>query len=415
MEWNQLILNYELTENDWLRDLYQRREKWIPAYLRTMFCAGMSTTQRSESMNNFFKDFVHSSMLVSDFVYQYEKALDKRYQSEKEKDVKTRTTKAILKTCYKMEVQAAEVYTRRIFSFFQKELFLSQNQSVSKFYEGGTTKTYNVVADGKENLVYEVVFDILEKKAVCSCHKFEFVGILCRHILALFAKKSLASHLPEYYILRRWTINAKSHVANEISPTLMSQVTLQEGSKGSSTFTKHNLMIEVSKVVEEGQKSQKKHDHLAIALQKLHCELRAMEDDDEIDIEDDLESSPPLEGGTELLSNITFTLHDPPHVASRGRPKSLRQKHPKENHMGKKRKCSICKQPGHTRTTCHIQKQVGDNVGGTSSSPSVLIVSTNQNLHEANLDFHNPISMSQDPKCSTFMDLMMEAPYTSLF
>ncbi|KAG5530054.1 hypothetical protein RHGRI_030424 [Rhododendron griersonianum] len=241
---------------------------------------------------------------------------------------------------------------------------------------------------------------------ICSCHKFEFVGILCRHILALFAKKSLASHLPEYYILRRWTINAKSHVANEISPTLMSQVTLQDGSKSSSTLTKHNLMIEVLKVVEEGQKSQKKHDHLALALQKLHCELLAMEEDDEIDIEDDLESSPPLEGGTQLLSNITFTLHDPPHVASRGRPKSLRQKHPKENHVGKKRKCSICKQPGHTRTTCHIQKQVGDNVGGTSSSPSVLTVSTNQNLHEADLDLHNRISMSQDPKCSTFMVLI---------
>ncbi|XP_058192211.1 protein FAR1-RELATED SEQUENCE 5-like [Rhododendron vialii] len=235
MEWNQLILNYELTENDWSRDLYRRQEKWIPAYLRTMFCVELSTTQRSDSMNKFFKDFVHSSMLVSDFVYQYEKALDKRYQSKKEKDVKMRTTKAILKTCYKMEVQ---------------------------FCEDGTTKTSNVVAYGQENLVYEVVFDIVEKKAVCSCHKFGFIGILCRHILALFAKKSLASHLPEYYILQRWTINAKSHVANEISPTLMSQVTLQEGSKSSSTLTKHNLMIEVLKVVEERQKSQKKHDHL---------------------------------------------------------------------------------------------------------------------------------------------------------
>ncbi|KAG5532857.1 hypothetical protein RHGRI_027219 [Rhododendron griersonianum] len=101
----------------------------------------------------------------------------------------------------------------------------------------------------------------------------------------------------EKWIVLKWTINAKSHVANEISPTLMSQVTPREGSKSSSTLTKHNLMIEVLKVVEEGRKSQKKHDHLAFALQKLHCELLAMEEDDEIDIEDDLESSPPLEGG----------------------------------------------------------------------------------------------------------------------
>ncbi|KAG5529405.1 hypothetical protein RHGRI_029956 [Rhododendron griersonianum] len=286
-----------------------------------------------------------------------------------------------------------------MFSSFQGELLLSQKQSVSKFHEEGTTKIYKVVANEKENLVYEVVFDLVDNEAFCSCHKFEFNGILCRHILALFVKKNRVHHLPQHYILQRWTINAKSHVANEISSTLMSEVLEQEGIKSSSTFTKHSLMIEVLKVVEEGQKSQKKHAHLALALHKVHSELLAMgeeeEDNEDINIDGDLGSAPLLEGGTQLLSNITFTLHDPPHVASKGRSKSLRQKHPMENLSRKK-------------------KEV-DNVGGTSSSPTILNASTNQALHEASLDFNSPIIVSQDPRHSTFMDLMMEATYTSSF
>ena len=79
LEWNKIMENYGLGDNDWLGNLYMRREKWVPAYLRRKFCVGMSTTQRSESMNKFFKDYVRSSTKISDFVYQYEKVLNARY------------------------------------------------------------------------------------------------------------------------------------------------------------------------------------------------------------------------------------------------------------------------------------------------------------------------------------------------
>jgi hypothetical protein len=92
LEWSLLVSKYELRENDWLNKLYMHREKWVPAYLWNTFCAGMSTTQRSESMNKFFKDYVRSSTMVRDFVHRYDKALNARYLKEKVKDVKTKTS-----------------------------------------------------------------------------------------------------------------------------------------------------------------------------------------------------------------------------------------------------------------------------------------------------------------------------------
>jgi hypothetical protein len=60
----------------------------------------------------------------------------------------------------------------------------------------------------------------------------------------------------------------------------------------------------------------------------------------------------------QVLSNLTFTLQDPLSVCCRRKPKSLRQKNPKENKEIKKRACSICKKTGHVRTSCPSQKQV---------------------------------------------------------
>ena len=48
-EWEALIDRYELQDNNWLEKIYFIREKWIPAYVRHNFCAGMSATQRIES------------------------------------------------------------------------------------------------------------------------------------------------------------------------------------------------------------------------------------------------------------------------------------------------------------------------------------------------------------------------------
>ncbi|KAL3538129.1 hypothetical protein ACH5RR_001495 [Cinchona calisaya] len=244
MVWFGLVEKYHLEENSWLKDLYRHREKWILAYVRSTFCAGMSTTQRSESMNKFFKGYVRSSTLVSDFVFQYEKALNSRYHKEKEKDVKSRNSNPVLKTCYGIEVEAANIFTGKLFLKFQKELYLSQKYKTSKFSSEETIKTYKVVQTGKERPVYDVVVDFLQSKAACSCHIFEFYGILCKHVLTVFVKKSMIDRFLKQYILDRWTISAKDKGFDETFGDNL------EKPQAGFELLRNNLIMEFLEVVE---------------------------------------------------------------------------------------------------------------------------------------------------------------------
>ena len=51
----------------------------------------------------------------------------------------------------------------------------------------------------------------------CSCKKFEFAGILCSHALKILDINNIRS-VPEEYILKRWTIDAKVlHITTTLS------------------------------------------------------------------------------------------------------------------------------------------------------------------------------------------------------
>ncbi|KAL3520330.1 hypothetical protein ACH5RR_018479 [Cinchona calisaya] len=59
----------------------------------------------------------------------------------------------------------------------------------------------------------------------------------------------------------------------------------------------------------------------------------------------------------QVQPNVGFILQDPVHVISGGRPKSLRQKNPKECLPGKRRKCASCQELGHNRNGCPTSRQ----------------------------------------------------------
>ncbi|KAK4851299.1 hypothetical protein QYF36_013935 [Acer negundo] len=197
---------------------------------------------------------------------QYEKAIDARYFKEKEKDVRTKFTRAILKTPLKIEEEATTVYTRKSFTIFQVELFNSLRYQAKNLSKEGETKTYGVTAYGKETPIYLVTLEGDKGNETCTCHMWEFVGILCRHILCVFGKKAKLDRLPQCYILDRWTMDAKSRPIHDI-PCSEGQVQQEEDE---ATIRKSKSMIQLYDIVELASQSTEKHNHCTLALEKVH-------------------------------------------------------------------------------------------------------------------------------------------------
>ena len=113
---------------------------------------------------------------------------------------------------------------------------------------------------GKSPIYKELKF--LRKKAICTCHMFEFVGILCSHIHTVFLKKSLVDFLPLHYTLERWKIEAMNHIIHDISSDV-----IQVEPQISSTLMRNSLRLYFLEVAEVGSQLVKKYEHLDLALQ----------------------------------------------------------------------------------------------------------------------------------------------------
>ena len=92
--------------------------------------------------------------------------------------------------------------------------------------------SYEVFKDsGCQNKVWTVTYEKSQENATCSCRKWEFEGIVCRHIFSIFLRLCVRK-FPEHYIIKRWTRTAKNGVictanGNEIRPDLQKSITIR--------------------------------------------------------------------------------------------------------------------------------------------------------------------------------------------
>ncbi|GMP64522.1 hypothetical protein CsSME_00025757 [Camellia sinensis var. sinensis] len=260
--WLSLVDKYDLRDHEWLQTIYSARRQWVPVYLRDTFFAEMSITQRSDSMNSYFDGFVNASTNLNQFFKLYEKALDSRNEKEVKADFDTMNASPVLKTPSPMEKQASKLYTRKLFARFQEELVGTLTFMASKVEDNGEVTAYQVAKFGEDHKAYYVKFNVLEMRATCSCQMFEFSGLLCRHILAVFRVTNVLT-LPLHYILKRWTRNAKSTIMLEERPCDVFSSYLE-----SHTVRYNTLRHEAFKFVDEGAESVDSYNVAMVALQE---------------------------------------------------------------------------------------------------------------------------------------------------
>ena len=206
--WNEMLDKYGLRDNAWLQRLFEKREHWALVYGRNTFSAHMSSTQRSESMNNELKRYISSKYDMLTFFEHFERLVaDKRFEEVRCDFKATQSTPKLKAESYMLR-QASTTYTPPIFKMFQEQVLRTLNYDTFLCDDSDTEeKVYKVKFHGTERDHVVKIFP-KEEKVNCSCKKFEFAGILCSHSLKVLDINNI-KHIPQQYILKRWTIDAK--------------------------------------------------------------------------------------------------------------------------------------------------------------------------------------------------------------
>jgi hypothetical protein len=177
-------------------------------FLNSNFFAGMSPTQRSESMNALFDGYLHSSTTLKVFVEQFENVMRNKVENEILSDFECFKGKLECSSSSPIEKQFQEVYTHEIFKRVRIEFSGRQGCIVEEVVRGGEEVKYKIQDEAATRRFFEVRFNNFEYLVGCVCRMFKFRGILCRHALFLLSQECVTV-LPDRYILDRWRKDIK--------------------------------------------------------------------------------------------------------------------------------------------------------------------------------------------------------------
>ncbi|CAJ2665675.1 unnamed protein product [Trifolium pratense] len=208
-KWGKLIEDFELQDNEWLKGTFHERNRWVPVYVKDTFWAGMSTTQRSESMNSFFDGYVNSKTSLKQFVEQYDNALRDKIEKENKADFDSFNTVIACLSHFGFESQFQKAFTNAKFQEFQEEVASMMYCHTCFERSEGLNSIYSVIESKKKfdkikDIMFKVSFNEKDFEIQCMCCLFQFKGILCRHILCVLKLTGKTESIPSHYIFSQW-------------------------------------------------------------------------------------------------------------------------------------------------------------------------------------------------------------------
>ncbi|KAL2939873.1 Protein FAR1-RELATED SEQUENCE 11 [Bienertia sinuspersici] len=255
-QWPLVISKYNLSNNKHIKGLYQIKEFWVPAYLRSYYFGGMRTTRRSEYINAFIKIFVSSNSTLKDLAKQVEVAIREIIQRQLHDNMLAITKIDGLRVNSPMEKQASQVLTPFAFEKFREEWSRSCQYSI-KYVDG---YNYTIKYYANETSRCHIVFWDLNV-AMCSCKQFEFTGIICRHILRVFLQVD-CHEVPPMYLPIRWRLDES---------TTTTQVLSEQDTQGFGLIDYNNISCPPKSHTKGRPKNKRQFGGKELGKQTRHC------------------------------------------------------------------------------------------------------------------------------------------------
>ncbi|XP_047942489.1 protein FAR1-RELATED SEQUENCE 5-like [Salvia hispanica] len=219
--WSNLLTQYNLQNSTWLKHIYGVKTKWARCYIKA-FTLGMRSTQLNESVNSSITNCTMPNLNIAQFFKNFERVVEDKRYSELKCDFEARQKLPRLRLENSpMLRQLSKIYTPSVFDLFQNEFDLFAAAYVKHKDETGSLFEYVIgLIDHDKEL--RVTYDPNTKMIHCSCRRFEMVGLICCHSVKVFDVLDVKL-LPETYILKRWTKEARSGVVRDYTGNVVEE------------------------------------------------------------------------------------------------------------------------------------------------------------------------------------------------
>lgn len=274
--WEEMTLRHRIKDNTWIQTVYEDRKRWVPAYLKESFLAGMFPVQQDETVASFFEGYLDKQTPLKEFLDKYDQALRMNHQLEALADIESRNSSFMLKSRNYFELQLSKLYTNEILRRFEREIEgMYSCFNTRQVHSDGQVITYmvkeqvEIEGNRRETRDFEVIYNASEMDVLCVCGLFNFRGYLCRHALCVLNQNGL-EEIPPQYILRRWRKDIKrSYVLDHSSSNI---------DINNPVHRYDHLYKRVVQVIEEGRKSQDCYKVTLQALDEILNKLHLLED-----------------------------------------------------------------------------------------------------------------------------------------
>ncbi|XP_021975268.1 uncharacterized protein LOC110870393 [Helianthus annuus] len=356
-DWKLIMIDFGLTENKWIDDMFGMRSSWIPAFYRHEPMSGlMRTTSRSESENHFFCQVANSQLTLVEFFNHFDGAMDIQRFNHRKNDHISRNTIPDKFSESTLEDDAMKIYTRSIFADQPEELqgtlseCLPMETKIEEPFLKISMKDWKDHGDGLLEVCFKKGEDVI---ALCTCRRFEQYGLLCKHIYFVF-KMFKVKEIPNKYVMRRWT---KDVVPNDLNNTFDITVDDDDAHKKAKEVAYEIMQIGeyiIGNLIKD-------FDHLLIVRDRMR-EMKEMVDELRITkpIDPKFDRYSRLIGYEKPNTDDPPTVRVPTGIRNKGRGSHKRIKSKKEKIISLKgkrgRTCSHCNIKGHDIRTCKLLK-----------------------------------------------------------
>ncbi|GMY21224.1 protein FAR1-RELATED SEQUENCE 5-like [Fagus crenata] len=324
-----MIEKHGLHNHEWIREMGAKKSKWAEAYLRGYFFAGCRSTQRCEKLYELFQ--------------HVDRALARIRHNEAISSYESKHSKLAIQTQLGMiEKHAVDIFTRTAFLRVRNEIKHEQLLFVVNRLENDGNRTYTISEYQRQNFTWEVKYYPDDQHMQCSCLFFESYGFPCRHFFTIMKAEHL-NQIPLTCIMKRWLKTAKSDPPYKHDSQNLDDVI--------HTARFNALSASCSKMCYFGSRTSEGFEELKSKIARLQLRMEVLCNLNTTTTQDIIQDG----------LNRDKIVRDPIIVKTKGDYGNTSNPNPKV------RRCTICKDVGHTRRKCPSLHTQQANVDGDSS------------------------------------------------